>query len=106
MRYPEPLHDKRTLELLWEAFGDCCCDDMGIMDSPFCGWPAGTDREKVWHWFDGQYARWGGVHALMFPDEHNKRCPRCGEFLSPSDVEGYPFVCHECDENFFAFEAV
>lgn len=34
------------------------------------------------------------------------RCPRCGKELDASDVEGYEFVCHECDENFYGFEAV
>lgn len=34
------------------------------------------------------------------------RCPRCGRKLSPSDVEGYSFVCYRCDENFYDFEAV
>lgn len=33
-------------------------------------------------------------------------CPKCGKPLSASDVEDYPFVCHECDENFYQFEAV
>ena len=33
-------------------------------------------------------------------------CPKCGKLLSVSDVKGYPFVCHSCDENFYQFEAV
>lgn len=33
-------------------------------------------------------------------------CPKCGRELDPSDVEGYRFVCHHCDENFYGFEAV
>ena len=33
-------------------------------------------------------------------------CPKCGKPLSVSDVEGYPFVCRGCDENFYQFEAV
>ena len=66
----EPQFGKQTLELMWQELGNACCDDLGNIDSPWCGWEAGTDREEIWHWFDGQYARWGGVHALMFPGEH------------------------------------
>lgn len=31
-------------------------------------------------------------------------CPRCGEPLNLSDVEGYTFVCKNCDENFYGIE--
>ena len=33
-----------------------------------------------------------------------KRCRRCHSIVSPSDVEGYPYVCYTCDENMFEFE--
>ena len=33
-------------------------------------------------------------------------CPKCGAPLSPSDIEGYDYVCYDCDENFYGFEAV
>ena len=33
-----------------------------------------------------------------------RKCPHCGSILAPSDVEGYAYVCHECDENFCHFE--
>lgn len=32
------------------------------------------------------------------------KCPKCKEDLSPSDVRGYRYVCHNCDENFFECE--
>lgn len=32
------------------------------------------------------------------------RCPRCGKQLYTSDVDGYSFVCKECDENFYTME--
>lgn len=32
------------------------------------------------------------------------RCPKCGKQLFTSDVEGYAFVCKECDENFYMME--
>ena len=32
------------------------------------------------------------------------KCPKCKEDSSPSDVRGYRYVCHNCDENFFECE--
>lgn len=32
--------------------------------------------------------------------ETEETCPRCGEKLYLADVEGYDYVCYECDENF------
>lgn len=34
----------------------------------------------------------------------NLCCPKCGKELYTSDIEGYPFVCLECDENFYGIE--
>ena len=33
-------------------------------------------------------------------------CPHCGKRLYLSDISGYDFVCPECDENFYRFEAI
>ena len=33
-----------------------------------------------------------------------RKCPRCGNLLAPSDVLGYEYVCHYCDENFYSCE--
>ena len=35
-----------------------------------------------------------------------KKCPRCGNLLHPSDVAGYEYVCYQCDENFYECEAI
>ena len=61
-----------TLRAMWRDFGDAPVNDLGEIDEPFCGWPRLTDREEIWRWFDCQYAAHGGVHALMFPDEHEQ----------------------------------
>lgn len=34
----------------------------------------------------------------------NRFCFRCGSRVYHSDVKGYPYVCHECDENMYTFE--
>ena len=35
-----------------------------------------------------------------------KKCPKCGNLLHPSDVVGYEYVCHQCDENFYECEVI
>lgn len=35
-----------------------------------------------------------------------KKCPRCGNLLHPSDVVGYEYVCYQCDENFYECEVI
>ncbi len=31
-------------------------------------------------------------------------CPHCGRLLFYSDIEGYEYMCTECDENFYECE--
>ena len=71
---------KATIEALWHDF-DVPINDLEEIDDDFCGWERLTDREEIWRWFDEQYARWGGVHALMFPDEH----PEARDGLDPRE---------------------
>lgn len=41
------------LEALWDKFGDVPMNpDTEKMEEPFIHFPAGTDREDIWHWFD------------------------------------------------------
>ena len=71
---------KATIEALWRD-NDVPINDLDEIGDDFCGWGRLTDREEIWHWFDEQYARWGGVHALMFPDEH----PESSDGLDPRE---------------------
>lgn len=55
------LNAKMTLtELyaLWANLGDVPTvfdgDDVDCLEEPFHTFPAGTPREDVWHWFEGQ----------------------------------------------------
>ncbi len=36
----------------------------------------------------------------------NRFCYRCGERVHHSDVKGYAYVCHECEENMNKFETL
>lgn len=55
------------LERLWAEFGDVPMNpETECMDEPFLGFPAGTHREDIWHWFDERHSR--GVAYLLNGD--------------------------------------
>lgn len=52
------------LENLWKFFEDVPMNpETEEIDEDFIGFPAGTHREEIWHWFDERYSK--GVHALF-----------------------------------------
>ena len=55
----------RKIEKLWEQFEDGPMNpDTECMDASFLGFPAGTHREEIWHWFDEQHSK--GVAYLLY----------------------------------------
>lgn len=63
-------HIEAAIEALckswWRMFGDVPINDDDGIDEPFMGWPRGTDRFEVWHWFDAVNP--GGVKELTVTD--------------------------------------
>jgi hypothetical protein len=37
---------------LWDHLGDIPIDETDHIDVPFLGFPRGTHRENIWHWFE------------------------------------------------------
>ena len=58
----------KYLERLWHELADVPFDDHPESDmtlaEPWHGFPAGMEREDIWHWFDVRYS--GGVVALLY----------------------------------------
>lgn len=55
------------LEALWEQFADVPVDpDTEKLEEQYIHFPAGTDREDVWHWFDERHSK--GVAYLLYKD--------------------------------------
>lgn len=44
---------------LWESGADVPVDDYECIEQEWAGWPAGSYREDVWHWFDDLFAQHG-----------------------------------------------
>lgn len=53
------------LEKLWKQFEDLPMDpDTQKIEEPFLSFPAGTDREDIWHWFDERHSK--GISYLLY----------------------------------------
>lgn len=55
-------------EKLWQIFGEIPIDNADAILEEFLGFPEGTDRIEIWHWFDENYPE--GVAALMNGGRH------------------------------------
>lgn len=60
-----------ALKKLWQQFADVPMNpETECIEEPYLHFPAGTNREKIWHWFDTRYSK--GVSALLYGDETEK----------------------------------
>ncbi len=50
---------------LWAELGDVCVDDEGLIDAPWRDYPAGTDREGIWHDVEDEYGDYGVTVARL-----------------------------------------
>ena len=57
------LSADEKLETLWKQLGDIPVDDDGKIQEPFLFFPAETNREEIWKWFDKWYSK--GAAALQ-----------------------------------------
>lgn len=56
------------IEALWQAFSDVPMNpETEKTEAPFLGFPVGTDREDIWHWFDERHSK--GVAWLLYEHE-------------------------------------
>ena len=95
----------KTLEELWDAFGEYTIDDMERTEEPFLRFPSGTNREDIWRWFDSHYSK--GVHALLYgeddPEEEAKKSElekALAKFYSEALEDKTVYVCYaivDCD---------
>lgn len=62
----ETLQDRdAVLETLWNQFGDVPMNpETECIEEEFLGFPAGTHREDIWHWFDERYSK--GIAYLLY----------------------------------------
>lgn len=97
----------RELEELWDEFADVPMNpETEEMEEPFLHFPAGTNREEIWRWFDERHSK-GVVYLLygtdakysiknMMPLAHmNSLCCECDSehcVFNPDGICKAPFV--------------
>lgn len=52
-------------EELWRGLGDVAVDDDGRIDAEWHGYPAGTDREEIWHDIEDEFGKDGVTVAKL-----------------------------------------
>ena len=71
------LADTLDADEVWEELGTIPVNDDGIIQEAFHHFPAGTNRETIWQWFEEEFGL--SVHDLMFkkeaPDEARNPLP-------------------------------
>lgn len=59
-------------ECLWKRFEDVPMNpETEEIETEFLGFPAGTHREEIWHWFDGKHSK--GVAYLLYGESAGVR---------------------------------
>lgn len=59
------MNEKSKVEALWEEFGDVPMNpETECIEEPWNGFPAGTNREEIWHWFEETFSV--SVDDLMY----------------------------------------
>lgn len=62
----ENLFTAKHIVALWEEFGDIPMDPcLEITEKDWHGFPAGTHRETIWHWFE-EYFNISVAKDLMY----------------------------------------
>ena len=86
----EALRDRdEKLEELWGKFADIPMDpETEKIEEAFMQWPAGTDREDIWHWFDQRHSK--GVAYLLYGSGFD-RTPETAKLLYLKSL------CIECE---------
>lgn len=95
---PERIAQAREL---WEELGDVCVDDGGNIDEQWNGYPAGTNREEIWHDFEDKFGGDGVTVAKLMGLEPWGKGESADEFLAVEDAQGlWSELCRNggCDE--------
>lgn len=54
--FKESYFRLKHIEDLWEEFGDVPMNpETECIEAPWFGFPAGTHRTTIWHWFESEF---------------------------------------------------
>lgn len=85
----------KILEDLWAELEDIPVNpETECLEAPFLGFPAGTFREDIWHWFDERHSK--GIAYLLYHTENKPN--KCYTVIDTSydvGINVYSFWCKE-----------
>lgn len=83
-----------ALKQLWAELTDIPMNpDTERMEAQFLHFPAGTEREDIWHWFDERYSK--GIVSLLYSE--SGETDNC---ISPTErPDGLNEICPNCSRN-------
>ena len=85
-----------VLERLWDEFADVPMDpETEKMEESFLHFPAGADREEIWHWFDERHSK--GVVYLLYGTEPKYSLKNMAPLVRAQSL------CCECDSETCVF---
>lgn len=85
-----------VLERLWDEFTDVPMDpETEKMEESFLHFPAGADREEIWHWFDERHSK--GVVYLLYGTEPKYSLKNMATLVHAQSL------CTECDAEHCVF---
>ena len=85
----------RVLEMMWSDLEDVPMNpETECIEEDYYCFPAGTNREEIWHWFDERHTK--GVAALLY-GTCQKQPPKITQLLQKDEM------CEECMSETCAF---
>lgn len=76
---------------------------LDIMEHHSYNFEDQNEELKEWWLSEGEMNS-NPVVDIVYANNIDKKCPRCGSWLFPPDVRGYQYTCYNCDENFYKCE--
>lgn len=89
------------LETLWAELSDVAFDENAngrlLLVDRWQHFPAGTDREEIWHWFDTNYSN--GVRYLLYGDGVDRTAEIAREYAEKASRPSCPSSLSRIPEN-------
>lgn len=96
----EELFRLEHIEDLWLEFGDIPMNPcLEIIEQPWHGFPAGTHRETIWHWFEDEFEI-SVAEDLMYPDSEPEKANPHFEAFIREEIERKGITANEKNTQF------
>lgn len=100
----EQLFRLEHINDLWLEFGDIPMNPyLEIIEQPWHGFPAGTHRETIWHWFEDEFEI-SVAEDLMYPDSEPEKLNPYLEAFVREEIKKKGITANEKNTQFVLME--